>query len=341
MTKFRVGISPTLTQPDGTKPFPAYDLSDLEADPGFEIETYQVDRQLKPEDIAKFDALVLMGEIMAAESFPENGRLKVIGRMGVGYDTVDVQACTDNNVALTITPESARRPMAQAGLTLILALAGKLLVKDRMTRRGPGGWAERTEHHGLGLHGRTLGIIGVGNIGKEMLKVIEPFGMRVVGFDPAHSADEARSMGYEHMATGDVFREADFLTLHCPLNEDTRHLVNAERLALMKPGAYVINTSRGPVVDQNALTEALLSGTVAGAALDVFDPEPSMADERLNQMDNVILTPHAMGWTDHMFWEMAKANMTAFRAVAHGENPAHVVNIDVLNKSEFQSKING
>jgi len=341
MKKFRVGISPTLTNSDGSQPFPSYDLSALAADPAFEIETFKASTPLAASDIENYDALVLLGEIMAADSFAGNGRLAVIGRMGVGYDTVDVPSCTRNNVALTITPESARRPMAQAALTLILALAGKLMVKDQMTRRGPDGWAERTNHHGLGLYGRTLGVIGVGNIGKEFLKVVKPFDMRIVGYDPLHSATEAAALGYELMSTEDVFREADFLSLHCPLNENTRHLVNVERLNLMKPEAYVINTARGPVVDQNALTEVLLANKIAGAGLDVFDVEPSPADERLNAMDNVILTPHAMGWTDQMFHEMAVANMAAFRAVADGQNPSHVVNAEVLDKVDFKAKLGG
>jgi len=339
MTNFRVGISPALTAPDGSQPFPSYDLNALQAEPDFEIEPFQSAQPIAAADIEDYDALVLLGEIMAVESFPANGRLAVIGRMGVGYDTVDVQACTDNNVALTITPESAGRPMVHATLTLILALAGKLMVKDRMTRKGTEGWAERTDHHGLGLHGRTLGIVGVGNIGKEVLKVIKPFDMRIVGYDPVQSEAEANNLGYEKMDIDDVFRAADFLTLHCPLNDDTRHLVNAERLGLMKSEAYVVNTARGPVVDQAALTQALLDGTIAGAGLDVCDPEPSSVDDRLNAMENVILTPHAMGWTDHMFHEMAVANMAAFRAVASGQNPDHVVNADVLDKSEFQVKL--
>ncbi len=337
--KFRIGISPALATPAGEPLFPSYELSALETDPAFELTEYQVQSPLQASDLTGFDALILLGERMAAESFPGDGRLALICRMGVGYDTVDVPACDAHDVALTITPESARRPMAQATLTLILALAGRLFVKDRIARQGPDGWRQRTDHHGLALNGRTLGLIGVGNIGREVLKLAAPFDMRIVGYDPALDESDAARLGFEPMATDEIFRTADFITLHCPLTARTRHLVNRERLALMKPEAFLINTARGPVVDQQALAEVLGAGRIAGAALDVMDPEPSAASEALCELDNVILTPHALGWTDDMFAQMAAGNMAAIRAVAAGRAPVDVVNSDVLSAAGFQAKL--
>ncbi len=336
---FRVGLSPTLDPSRGTLKFPNYDLGDLAADPAFELAYYEAGDPLSAQSVAGFDALVLLGERMAAESFPGDGRLKLIARMGVGYDTVDVAACTAHDVALTITPPAVARPMAVATLAFLLALANRIMVKDRLTRRGPDGWAARTDHHGVGLIGRTFAMVGLGNIGRETLKLIRPLDMRVIVCDPALSADEAKALGVTAVDLETVFREGDFVSLHCPLTDGTRHLVNAERLAMMKPTAFLINTSRGPVVDQAALYDALCEERIAGAGLDVLDPEPSAADEPIADLDNVVLAPHALGWTDQMFAEMGRINSAAIRAVAAGEAPDFVVNSDILSAPGFRAKV--
>lgn len=337
--KFRVGLTSMLRETEGRLLFPSYDVSSLIAEGNVEIEYFPPASPIRAADIAGFDALVLFGEVMAADSFPGDGRLSLIARMGVGYDTVDLTASSAHDVAVCITPESARRPMAQATLTLLLALSGQLIAKDRMTRGGPAGWSKRMDHHGVGLHGRTLGIIGIGNIGRELVEMVRPLGMRLIASDPAWTISRAEEIGVELMATDEVFRQSDFISLHCPLTAETRHIADAKRIASMKPGSYLINTARGPVADQRAVYDALVSGQLAGAALDVLDPEPSALAEPLNQLDNVILTPHAMGWTDHMFAAMAAANMAAMRAIMAGDNPRDTVNSEVLAQAGFQAKL--
>jgi D-3-phosphoglycerate dehydrogenase len=338
-TPFRIGLSPALDPSRGKLLFPSYDLAELAADPAFDLAYYEADAPLSASALTGFDALVLLGERMAAESFPGDGRLKLIARMGVGYDTVDVPACSAHDVALTITPPAVARPMAVATLNYLLALANNMMVKDRLTRRGPDGWAARTDHHGIGLIGRTFAMVGLGNIGRETLKLIRPLDMRVIVCDPALDAGDAEALGVTRVDLETVFREGDFVSLHCPLTDGTRHLVNAERLALMKPTAYLINTARGPVVDQAALYAALASRQIAGAGLDVLDPEPSAADEPIHTLDNVVLAPHALGWTDQMFAEMARINMAAIRRVAAGQTPEFTVNPDVLSAPGFLAKI--
>ena len=338
---FRIGVSPPLDPARGKLKFPSYDLADLAADPAFEIAYYDVATPLAADALGGFDALVLLGERMAASSFPGDGRLKLIARMGVGYDTVDVPGCTEHGVALTITPPAVARPMAVATLNFLLSLANNMMVKDRITREGPAGWAKRTDHHGLGLIGRVFAMVGLGNIGRETLRLIKPLDMEVIVHDPALSAADAAELGVRLCDLDTIFREGDFVSLHCPLTDGTRHLVNAARLAQMKPTAYLINTARGPVVDQAALYDALVAGTIAGAGLDVLDPEPSAADEAIAGLDNVILAPHALGWTDHMFAEMARLNMAAIRAVAGGQNPDYVVNREVLDDPAFRAKLAG
>ncbi len=337
--RFRIGLSPALDPARGPLRFPSYDLSALANDPAFDIAYFEGTKTLAAADLGGFDALVLLGERMAASSFPGDDRLALIARMGVGYDTVDLAACTDHGVALSITPPSVARPMAIATLTLLLSLATNLLVKDGLTRQGPAGWAEKTQHHGIGPAGRTLGLVGLGNIGREVLALVRPLEMRVIVHDPALSAADAVDLGVELCALDDVFRRADFVSLHCPLTEETHHLVNARRLALMKPEAFLINTARGPIVDQAALVHALEEGLLAGAGLDVFEPEPLAADDPISRLDNVVLTPHALGFSDLMFGSMAEIHIAAFRAVAAGRPPAHVVNREVLDKTSFAAKL--
>jgi D-3-phosphoglycerate dehydrogenase len=160
----------------------------------------------------------------------------------VGYDTVDVPALTDNGVLLTIAPDDVRRPVATAALTLVLMLAQKVPAKDRLVRAGR--WAERVNHLGTGLSGRTLGSIGVGNIGSELFRLAMPFAMRHLACDPYVTRETVRPVGVTLVDLDTLFREADFLCVNCPLNEQTRKLVGARQLALMKPTAYFVNTAR-------------------------------------------------------------------------------------------------
>jgi len=337
--RFRIGLSPATRRPDGRPVFPSYDLSALTKDPRVEISYFEGKGEIPASAIRDFDALVLMSERIVPASFEPGMRLTHLARMGVGFDTIDLAACTANGVALTNTPPAVRRPMAVATLTYLLALAGNLIRKDRITREGPAGWAKRIDCHGTGLIGRTLGIVGLGNIGSEVARMVKPLELRLVGHDPYVGAEHAKSLGVELVELDELFRQSDFVSLNCPLTDDTRHTANERRLRLMKPTAYLINTARGPVVDQKAIHKALTEKWIAGAALDVLDPEPSAADEPLHAVENVILAPHALGWTDQMFAVMSDVNRAALAAVMDGKAPENVVNADVLKTPSFQAKL--
>ena len=230
MNRFRVAVSAAFRRSDNSWNFPGFDLKPLADDTTFEVVQLRNPPVLRAEDLAGFDGLVLAGDALPADALPSDTRLAVVARFGVGYDKVDVAACTAAGVALTITPDAVRRPVAVAALTLVLALAGKLLVKDRLTRQGAAGFAARTEHMGLGLEGRTLASIGLGNIAAEMFRLAAPFGMRHIAHDPWAKPEIARDTKTQLTDLDTVFREADFLCVHCPLTPQTRHLVNAERL---------------------------------------------------------------------------------------------------------------
>jgi D-3-phosphoglycerate dehydrogenase len=339
MSSFRVALSGDFRKADGSLAFPDFDLTPLADNPAVEHHFIPVNGVVKAEALEGFDALILLVPRIEQLSFPKDGRLAVIARFGVGYDNVDLRACSDHACALAITPDGVRRPVAVSVITLMLALTGKLLIKDRLARQGPGGWAKRNDHMGTGLIGRTLGSLGIGNIGAEVFRMAKPFDMKFIAHDPYANAKVARELGIRLVSLEELFLEADVLSISCPLSEETHHIVNAERLALMKRSAFLINTSRGPVVDQKALTKALKSGRLAGAGLDVFEEEPSAAGDPLYKLDNVVMAPHSLCWTDQCFAGNGAADIKAVFDVMHGRVPTGVVNRDVLEQPAWRSKL--
>ncbi|MEP6971351.1 MAG: NAD(P)-dependent oxidoreductase, partial [Betaproteobacteria bacterium] len=255
-------------------------------------------------------------------------RLKLIARFGVGYDTIDVPACTAAGVMLTIAPDGVRRPVATSELTLMLMLAQQVLIKDRLTRSGR--WNEKLDYIGTGLTGRTLGSIGIGNIGAELFRIAKPLDMVCMAHDPAADTALAASLGVTLVDMDTLFRKSDFLTVNCPLTEQTRGLVDARLIALMKPSAYLINTARGPIVDEKALYAALSGGKIAGAGLDVFEQEPTPADNPILKLDNVVVTPHGICFTDECMRGLAESAFRAALDVAAGRKPPYIVNPDAL-----------
>ena len=223
----------------------------------------------------------------------------------------------------------------------MLALTGKLMEKDRLTREAAAGFARRSDYMGVGLVGRTLGSLGIGNIGAEVFRLAKPFDMRFIAHDPFADPATARELGIELVELADLFRRADVLSVSCPLTPETRHLVNAERIGLMKSSAYLINTARGPIVDQKALTAALQARRIAGAGLDVLEQEPPDADDPLLKLDNVILAPHALCWTDQCFAGNGAADVRAVLEVQHGRVPRGVVNAQVLEAPAWRERLAG
>jgi phosphoglycerate dehydrogenase-like enzyme len=323
MNKFRVALSGDFCKPDGSRAY-AY---------------IEADGEISPDHIEGFDGLILLGLRFTRDSVHPNQRLAVVARFGVGYDNVDVEACTQAGIALVITPDAVRRPVAVAILTLMLSLTTRLMIKDTLTRQGPDGFGQRAAHMGVGLVGKTLGSIGVGNIGAEMFRLAKPLDMDFIAHDPYVDASVPHSLGIRMVDLEALFREADILTINCPLKDETRHLVDAERLALMKPTAYLINTARGPIIDQKALVEVLRHNRIAGAGLDVLEKEPPDAEDPILKLDNVILTPHALSWTDQGFAGIGGADIRAVLDVMHGREPVGIVNREVLGHEGWRRKL--
>jgi D-3-phosphoglycerate dehydrogenase len=205
---FRVALSGDFRKADGSAVYPDFDLKPLLEASGVETAFLDDVNPLRSSDLEDFDALILLAHRFAPESVPKNGRLSIIARFGVGYDTVDVPACTAADIALATTPDGVRRPVAVSILTFILALTGRLIVKDKLTRQGPSGFAARGEHMGIGLVGRVLGSIGIGNIGAELFRLATPLDMRFIAYDPFADAKLADALGVQLVSLDDVFARA-------------------------------------------------------------------------------------------------------------------------------------
>lgn len=330
--RFRVGITRDVLDSRGEPSFGRAALRILDEAPGLEWEYLpEVVHELSADHAARYDALyVNMARVPASAVARDDCRLRVVARHGVGYDSVDVPAMTRAGVIVTNTPTAMPRPVATTALTFILALAGKLLVKDRLTRTGR--WDERLDHMGTGLTGRTLGVVGAGGIGKEILRMARTFDLKLLAADPFVNALELAYLGTRRVDLDTLCAESDFIVVITILNAKTRHLIGAPQFARMKRSACFINVSRGPVVDEPALIDALLAGRIAGAALDVFEQEPVDPANPLLAMENVIVTPHSLCWTDECFHNMASTGLASIVDVLAGRVPEFVVDREVLGQ---------
>jgi D-3-phosphoglycerate dehydrogenase len=322
---FRVGVTQELRDAQGEPSFGRRALEALAENPAIEWEYIpEALREITPEVAARYDGIYVNApKVTQASIAREDCRVKIFARHGVGYDSVDVSAMTKRGILVTNTPLAVRRPVAVATLTLLFALTGRLFVKDRLTRAGR--WMDRTSHMGVGLIGRTLGLVGAGGIGQELLRVAQPFGMRFIVADPHVGDGVLDAMGAQRVPLEALMREADFVVVSCLLNDETFHMVGAAQLALMKPTAFFINVARGPVVDEAALFETLKARRIAGAGLDVFEQEPVDPANPLLKLDNVIVTPHALCWTDECFHDIAATGLKSIVDVSLGRRPAHLV----------------
>lgn len=265
------------------------------------------------------------GEVLAQAPM-----LQVVGRPGIGLDNVDLDACTGQHVCVVHTPDAPTRSTAEHAFTLLIACAKNLVNVDRRFRER--GWDSKNDYGpGVELRGKTLGLVGLGRIGGTVAHMArDGFGMRVLVFDPYINATRALELGCEQRETlHEMLAECDFVSLHCALTPKTRGLIGRAELEAMKPTAYLINCSRGPVVDEAALIEALRAKRIAGAGLDVFEVEPTPHDNPLLRLDNVIITPHIASRTHDGVREMGIGIAEEVCAVLRGDKPRWLANPEV------------
>jgi phosphoglycerate dehydrogenase-like enzyme len=337
--QFRVGFSRDFLDDQRRLVFPDIGLSLLDGAPGLSHEFLAEYRaEYVPEQLRDFDVVVSLKPRVSADSLKGVERLSAIGRCGVGYDNVDLAACTENDIAVFITPSAVMRPVAESIVLFVLALSHNLVLKDRLMRQGR--WVESTRKLGSEPRDRVIGTIGLGNIAGEAIRLLRPFGIaRFLAYDPYAPAGRAQELGVEISDLDTVLGESDYLLVNCALTPETRGLIGQRELSLMKPEAVLVNTARGPIVNQNALIHALENGIIRGAALDVFEKEPLESDSRLMALDNVILTSHSVAWTVELFRDMGRMDCEGALAVQRGEAPLHVVNRDVLGRPGFRKKL--
>jgi len=339
--RFRVGLTRDILDSRGEPAFGRKALSVLDGAAHVEWDYLpDVVPHLTPEHAAQYDAVyVNIARVPAAAVARPDCRLRVVARHGVGYDSVDVAAMTEAGIVVTNTPSPMPRPVATIALTFILALAGKLMLKDKLTRTGR--WNERMDNMGLGLTGRTLGVIGAGRIGKELLRMARTFDLRLLATDPNVDTVELAYLGARKVDMATLFAESDFVVVCCLLDATTRHLVGPAQFARMRSDAYFVNVARGPIVDEAALIDALRGHRIAGAALDVFEQEPVDPANPLLAMDDVIVTPHSLCWTDECFHNMATTGLTSIVDALAGRRPQFVVNPGVLDHPRARAWLRG
>jgi len=242
------------------------------------------------EKISSFDIVVVRSRTkITKEMIDRATNCKIIARVGVGLDNIDVDAANAKNIRVINAVEGAMNAVAELVLGLMLSMARDIPRADREIRNGK--WLKK-ELMGIELSGKYLGIVGLGNIGKRLAKLARGLNMNIIGFDVVPIADDfARDVGLIKTDIDTLFSSADFISFHVPLTDTTHHLVNAKRISTMKKTAYIINTSRGEIIDEDALYNALKEGRITGAALDVFEKEPAVGN-KLTTLSNVVCTPH-------------------------------------------------
>ncbi|MGC8933239.1 MAG: glyoxylate reductase [Candidatus Methanodesulfokora sp.] len=265
--------------------------------------------------------------------------LRIIAQYAVGFDNIDLKAATKRGIYVTNTPEVLTETTADFAFALMLAVARRVVEADKYVRNGK--W--KVAWHplmmlGEDVHGRTLGIVGLGRIGCAVARRARGFNMKILYYDVVRREDMERELGIKYVDLETLLKESDFVTIHTPLTPETYHLIGEKQLRMMKKTAFLINTSRGKVVDQKALYKALKEGWIAGAALDVFEQEPIEMDDPLLELENVVLAPHiasASHETRSRMAEIVAENLLAFK---RGEIPPTLVNKDVINvrKPGFQ-----
>lgn len=303
---------------------------------GHELVVSQFDRPLTPEEILEMGAgsdaiLTLLTDKWTGEMMDKIGKnLKILSNYAVGFDNIDIKAAGQRGIIVTNTPsDEVNESVAEFTWSLLLALSRRVVEGDEFARKGAyKGW-EPDIFLGRDVYGKTLGIVGLGRIGTMVAKRAKGFNMKVLYNTRSRDEKTEKELDVEYLDLDSLLRLSDYVTLHVPVTAETTHLINGERLSKMKKTAFLINTARGPIVDEHALTQALRSGTIAGAALDVHENEPQMNPEMM-QMENAILTPHIASATVEVREKMTQQAVEAILKVLAGERPENIVN-DVKN----------
>jgi D-3-phosphoglycerate dehydrogenase len=293
---------------------------------------------------ADADALLIAFAPITRRVLSALSRCRIVARYGIGVEMIDLEAATELGIVVTNVPDFCLDEVADHTLALLLACARKVLLLDQAMREGRAARGRYWDTVGIAhpvhrLRGQVLGIVGLGQIGRRVASRAQAFGLEVIAApDPLVSEAEGAALHIRILPLDEVLRQADFLTLHVPLTRETHHLLSAERLALLKPSAMLINTSRGPVIDETALVAALRSGRLAAAGLDVFEHEPFAVENPLGSLPNVVLTSHAAWYSQEALYDQKFKASQAVVDALQGRQPRSVVNRAVLSQLDLAQR---
>lgn len=289
------------------------------------------------EEAATADAILVSGEtFVTGEVMDRLPRLRVIARTGIGVDRIDLDAATQHGLLVVNTPEGPTESTAEHAIALLLNLCKRVMTGDRILRSGQPFPLLTDVPPGFELAGNVLGLVGLGRIGSRVAVIAQALGMKVIAFDPYIPAERASALGVELASSlAKLLPRAQVVSLHLPSTPQTRHIINAETLSLMPAGSYLINAARGALVDEDALLAALRSGHLAGAALDVYDPEPPMTNHPLFTHPNTICTPHIGAYTSAGLLRMEVMACEQIALALRGQRPTSLVNPDVWSHRSF------
>jgi D-3-phosphoglycerate dehydrogenase len=270
------------------------------------------------------DALIVQWAAIGRPVIDALEKCRVISRYGIGVDMVDLQAAAERGIPVCNVPDYCIEEVSTHALAFVLALNRRLLPQHAHVAAG--GWGGAPVSAPARLSQQVIGVIGLGKIGGEVARKARGLGLAVLGYDPYLARERTAALGAEPVSLDDLLRRADYVSIHCPLTPETRHLISAPQLARMKPSAYLINLARGPVVDQAALHDALTGGVISGAALDVLEQEPPRPDDPLLKLENVLITPHTASWSAESFVQLRQDVVRNVVRVLRGEPPRFMVN---------------
>ena len=298
----------------------------------FEGDDNPVPRELLLEKVKGVNAILsLLTESIDAEVFDAAGDgLKVVSNYAVGFNNIDVKEATKRGIRVTNTPGILTDTTADCAFALLMAISRRIVEADKhiRAREWVHAWGPKM-YIGSDVNGKTLGIVGLGRIGTAIVSRARGFNMKIIYYDVYRNENKEKELGVTFKPLDDLLKESDFVSVHVPLTEGTHHLIGARELGIMKESAFLINTSRGPVVDEKALHEALTEGKIRGAALDVFEQEPIDPDSPLLSLDNIVVTPHIASGSIETRTKMALVAATNLTAVLKGEEPPNLVNPEV------------
>lgn len=302
-----------------------------------EVAEVVVDTEITQEElintIEEYDAIIIRSRTKVTREVIENAKnLKIIARAGVGVDNVDVEAATEKGIMVVNAPESTSITVAEHTLGLMLSIARKIAIADKSVKENK--W-EKSKFMGVELRNKTLGVVGMGRIGSQVVSRCKAFEMDVIVYDPYLPKEIAKQMGVQLADLNTVLKEADFITIHVPLTDETKHLISTKELKIMKDDAYIVNCARGGIIDEEALYTGLKEGQIGGAALDVYEIEPPV-DNKLLSLDNMVATPHIAASTKEAQRDAAIIVANEVIEVLEGKAPKNVLNMPVVDSKTFE-----